>query len=63
MSRFSVPYSVAGHSRTFSARAVEDFLHDAVAVLFLAGQRQQDVKPVGLEGQKAFRIGRHIYIN
>ena len=66
MSRLIDPYSVAGHSRTFPG-AFQDLLHDSVAVLLPAGQREHDVEPLRLERKKGLRIDlRHlisIYIN
>src|SRR6185503_15678738 len=47
-----------------TARAVEDFLHDAVTVLILVRERQQNMKPMRLQGQKTVGIGRllgHLY--
>lgn len=38
--------------------AVEDLLHDAVAVLLLTRRGKQDVKPVRLEGEEGFRRGK-----
>ena len=49
----------------FPRGAIQDFLHDSVTVLFSTGQRQQDVKPVGLEGNKLLKADLshvHIYI-
>src|SRR5256885_8528451 len=40
-----------------SGGAVEDLLHDSVTVLVLAGERQEDVKPVWLQGEEHFRVG------
>src|SRR5438270_7112253 len=43
--------------------AVQDLLHDAVAMLILIRQRQEDVEPMRLERKKAFRTSLllHIY--
>src|SRR5271165_6065554 len=47
----------------FAAGALENFLHDAVAVLVAGGKREEDVEPVGFEREKIFGF-RHqlIYI-
>src|SRR5260221_4155411 len=36
--------------------AVEDLLHDAVTVLVLAGEREEDVKPVRFQREERFRV-------
>jgi hypothetical protein len=49
-----------GPEPDFAARAVQDFLHYGVAMLVLVGEAEENVEPVGLEGEKLFRR-RHIY--
>src|SRR5262249_21257961 len=41
-----------------AVRAVEDLLHDSVAVLVLAGEGEENVKPVRLQGKERFRVTR-----
>jgi hypothetical protein len=36
--------------------AIEDFLHDAVAMLFFPSKGEQNVEPLGFEGQEALRL-------
>jgi hypothetical protein len=38
--------------------ALEDFLHDAVAVLLLAGEGEKDMKPLGFQGEEGAEMGR-----
>src|ERR1700691_1548356 len=44
-----------------AAGAIEDLLHDAVAMLLLAVERQQDMEPMRLKGEKTVGIGQHLY--
>lgn len=52
-----------GPEADFAIGAVEDFLHDAVAMLFVGGKGEEDMEPVGFEGEEVFGF-RHwlIYI-
>ena len=52
-----------GPEADFAGGAVENFLHDAVAVLFAGGEGKEDVEPVGFEREEVFGF-RHwlIYI-
>src|ERR1700728_4941023 len=51
----------------FSARALQDFIHDAVAVLLSPGKREHDVKPLCLQRKKRLRVNishiRYVYIS
>jgi hypothetical protein len=38
--------------------ALEDFLHDAVAVLLLTGEGEKDMKPLGFQGEEGAEMGR-----
>jgi hypothetical protein len=37
--------------------ALEDFLHDAVAVLLFAGEGEKNMKPLGFEGEEGLEVG------
>jgi hypothetical protein len=53
-----------GPEADFAGGAVKNFLHDAVAVLVIGGEREEDVEPVGFEREEIFGF-RHqlIYIS
>jgi hypothetical protein len=52
-----------GPEAHFAAGTVKNLLHDAVTVLLLVSEREQDMEPVGLQRQKGFRAGRLIHFD
>jgi hypothetical protein len=45
-----------GPEVNFAGGAFEDVLHDAVTMLFSAGEREHDVKPLGFEGEEGLEV-------
>jgi hypothetical protein len=46
-----------GPQADLAGGALEDFLHDAVAVLLFAGEGEKDMKPLGFQGQEGVEMG------